>query len=152
MLDSGFLSCIYEPSWKVTDTTSDEWLLILTDEHSVDNGNGSIHINCNPESKYFGKMIIFSSCDEGIGTLTSFTFDYLLKALIIIHPVYLENISIVDWINGLPMINDSDSDSYNDSDSCNDSNSCNKFDFCIDSDNRIDIEKIVAKIKYNEKK
>lgn len=61
--------------------TCDEWIVIAEDDYSIDNGCGRVFINCNPNGNYFGKLLFYSSSDDGCGYVSSFYFDDFLLIL-----------------------------------------------------------------------
>lgn len=78
MINPGMVAHPDEPFIDPFSHTCDEWVIIARDEDSVDLGGGAILINCNPEGKHFGKLLFYSSNDEGTGYMPGFYFDDFL--------------------------------------------------------------------------
>lgn len=61
---------------------TEEWINILADANSVDNGGGALLINCAPQSEHFGRLMFYSSNDEGSQYFTTFQFDDWIAIMI----------------------------------------------------------------------
>jgi hypothetical protein len=105
--------------------TCDEWIVIVKDYDSIDNGQGRIFINCNPDGNFFGKLLFYSSNDEGSCYVSSFYFDEFLLIMIDLYDKMMK-------IN-TTKINDSNSDS----------------DIDIDIDDLVDIHSIVDYFSFS---
>jgi hypothetical protein len=79
MYDS--FALISEPVIDPLSYTCDEWIAIFFDDNS-DDRNGTIFINANPASEYFGRLAIDSSSDDEKIMVTQFQFDDFIEILI----------------------------------------------------------------------
>lgn len=81
----------------------DEWVRILTDINSSCNSQGSLCMNICPSSKYYGKLIFYTSCDDGIGKIMPYEFKEFLEIAINEYEYFknlgYKNKSFVDQFN-----------------------------------------------------
>ena len=75
-----------------------DWVELLYDRYSVDNGAGCFYTNLNPNSKCYGKIYSYSSCDDGFASVVADSF-WELIALIANKETLSE--SICDDLNNL---------------------------------------------------
>jgi len=59
-----------------------EWVEILHDRNSVDNGYGILLINCNKEGQHYGELIFYSGADEGCLYYAPFQFEDWIAIMI----------------------------------------------------------------------
>lgn len=65
-----------------------DWFIILFDKNSVDNGAGTLIINLNKDSPFFGNILATSSGDDGTLNLVALSFTELIE-LLIKEPVHI---------------------------------------------------------------
>lgn len=74
-----------------------DWFIIFNDDHSVDNGAGSLVMNLNQESPLYGNILCYSSNDEGTLKLVAETFTELIEWLVRVPIAFLETDDIQCW-------------------------------------------------------
>lgn len=73
--------CLHDRSERVN-LVACEWLEILWDGKSIDNGNGSLALNCHPGSELYGALMFFSSNDDGCFRIYKRGFADFLRYLV----------------------------------------------------------------------